>query len=142
MHRSARQIRAALGRPLARVAAETGIDKAALSRFERGVQGLRLEALQRLAQYYACPTDALLQDAPEERPAAVRDAGSANDGGQDDPEGRPLAVREVSMTAYEAKRRGKRLEALLELQGLGQEIWDEKPDDYVRRLREPWYPDE
>ena len=36
------------------------------------------------------------------------------------------------------KQKGSVIDPILRLKGLGKEIWDESPDDYVQRLREGW----
>ncbi len=39
----------------------------------------------------------------------------------------------------DAPRRTRGLEGILQLRGMGRDLWrDEDPDEYVRKLREPW----
>lgn len=124
--RNARVLRKQRGETAAAVASFTGISESALSRFETGSQMLRLPALKALAQYYGCSIDSLLLE-----------------GYEMGKERKPLRVADGRAPTYEAKGPGIEpegidLDGLLQLRGLGKEIWDEHPDEYVKRLREGW----
>jgi len=59
------------------------------------------------------------------------------------PENMPQEARSSDLYEIGEYKLPKDVDPILHLRGLGKEIWqDEEPDDYVRRLRESWVPDQ